>query len=227
MRFLLIFLTITSLSGAEDTDTAVWSQYARSGLSHDQGINGGHAYYRVNRKTLSTFQDLRLFGYSLGDDSYVYLRYKNSVKYNPSGRLYNFTTVSYQKNTRAELDLRYHFNQGFGYFINDYEEGLVHAEIGHAYDMSDYLNDTRKTSYLKGGIFWDHDMKKISSKVDAEWFKQISDAVDSDLSRFQFFAELTYQINKSWRLLLVLNRIIILETKQYPQSYYISLSWRK
>ncbi|MDP6230297.1 MAG: hypothetical protein QF765_06330, partial [Candidatus Marinimicrobia bacterium] len=167
MRFLLIFLTITSLSGAEDTDTAVWSQYARSGLSHDQGINGGHAYYRVNRKTLSTFQDLRLFGYSLGDDSYVYLRYKNSVKYNPSGRLYNFTTVSYQKNTRAELDLRYHFNQGFGYFINDYKEGLVHAEIGHAYDMSDYLNDTRKTSYLKGGIFWDHDMKKISSKVDA------------------------------------------------------------
>ena len=227
MRFLLLFLTITLLSGTEDTDTAVWSQYARSGLSHDQGINGSHAYYRVNRKTLSTFQDLRLFGYSLGDDSYVYLRYKNSVKYNPSGRLYNFTTVSYQKNTRAELDLRYHFNQGFGYFINDYEEGLVHAEIGHAYDMSDYLNDTRKTSYLKGGIFWDHDMKKISSKVDAEWFKQISDVVDSDLSRFQFFAELIYQINKSLALIAGVEQDYYTETKQHPQSYYISLSWRK
>ena len=230
MKFALILIGLgfAVLAAEEQTlEDVHWTQYARGGLSHDLGINGGHAYYRINRKTLSTFQDLRLFGYSLSNDSYIYLRYKSSIKYNPSGRLYNFTTIAYQKNTRADLDLRYHFNQGFGYFINDYEQGLVHAEIGHAYDMSNYLNDTHKTSYLKSGLFWDHDMNKISLKVDAEWFKQISDVVDSDLSRFQFFAELTYRINKSLALIAGVEQDYYTETKQHPQSYYISLGWRK
>lgn len=227
MRFILAVLTVSLAFGSEGADSTLWSQYARGGLSHDQGKNGGHGYYRINRKTITSFRDLRFFGYGLGDDSYIYLRYKSSVKYSKNGKLYNFTTASYQKNTRADLYLRYHFNQGFGYFINDYEQGHVHAELGHAYDMSNYLNDTRKTSYLKGGLFWDHDMKKISSKVDAEWFKQISDVVDSDLSRFQFFAELSYKINKSLALIAGVEQDYYTETKQHPQSYYISLGWRR
>ncbi|HIC39046.1 MAG TPA: hypothetical protein EYO79_06210 [Candidatus Marinimicrobia bacterium] len=227
MRFLLLVLAVALLSGEEGTDSTVWSQYARGGLSHDQGKSGGHGYYRINRKTVTSFRDLRLFGYGLGDDSYIYLRYKSSTKYSENVKLYNFTTVSYQKNTRADLAMRYHFNQGFGYFINEYNNGHVTGELGHAYDMSDFLNDTRKTSYLKGGIFWDHELGKISTKLETEWFKQISDVVTTDLSRVQFFAEISYQLNNLLSLIMGFEQDYYTANKQSPQSYYFSLGWQK
>ncbi len=142
-------------------------------------------------------------------------------------KLYNFTTVSYQKNTRADLAMRYHFNQGFGYFINEYKNGHVTGELGHAYDMSDFLNDTRKTSYLKGGIFWDHELGKISTKLETEWFKQISDVVTTDLSRVQFFAEISYQLNNLLSLIMGFEQDYYTASKQSPQSYYLSLGWQK
>lgn len=227
MRILFIFLLVALVSGTEDTNSAVWSQYARGGLSHDRGINGGHGYYRINRKTTTSFRDLRFFGYELGKDSYIYLRYKSSVKYSPNGKLYNFTTASYQKNTRADLNLRYHFNQGFGYFISDYQNGHITGEIGHAYDMSDFLNDTRKTSYLKSGLFWDHDLWEIKTKLEIEWFKQISDVVISDLSRIQIFAEISYQLTNSLSFIMGFEQDYYTSNNQIPLSYYFSLGWQK
>lgn len=206
-------------------ELAVWDQFARTGLSNDNEQNGGHAFYRVKRTTDNTFHDLRIFGYGLEKDSYAYMRYKSSVKYTPQGKLYHFTTVSYQKNTRAELDLRYHFNQGFGYFINQYKMGHIHTELGHAYDMSDYLNDTRKTSYIKSGIFWDHDHNRFSIKLDTELFKQISDIVSTDQSRVQLFTELAYHFNKTWSIIVGYEQDQYLEQGEDPRSYFISLGW--
>ncbi len=227
MKFLLIFFIITLLSGAENADTAIWAQYARVGLSHDQDVNGIHGYYRINRKTTNTFRDLRLFGYELGDDSYIYLRYKSSMKYSHHGKLYNFTTASYQKNTRVELAMRYHFNQGFGYFIKEYKFGHVNGELGHAYDMSDYLNDTRKTSYLKSGVFWDHNLWIIKTKLEIEWFKQISEAVTTDLSRIQIFAEISHQLTNSLSFIMGFEQDYYTSNNQLPLSYYFSLNWEK
>ena len=56
--------------------------------------------------------------------------------------------------------------------------------------MSDYLNATRKTSYFKSGFFWDHDIKWFSTKFEAEYFQQISEVVENNLSRTQFLFEM-------------------------------------
>ena len=68
--------------------------------------------------------------------------------------------------------------------------GLINIEIGHGFDMSDYLNATCKTSYIKGGAFWDHDAKWFSSKLEFEHFQQISEVVESNLSRNQYIFEI-------------------------------------
>ena len=219
-------MVISLYSQEQSNAYSEWKQFARAGVTNDLNTNGGHGFYRVKRTTVNTFHDLRIFGYGLEKDSYVYLRYKSSIKYTPEGRLYNFTTVSYQKNTRADLDLRYHFNQGFGYFFNQYKLGHVHSELGHAYDMSDYLNDTRKTSYIKSGLFWDHNHNKFSIKLDAEYFKQISDIISTDQSRVQLFTELSYHVNKTWSIIIGFERDQYLEEKENPQSYFISVGWR-
>jgi len=228
MRFSALIILFTILAAEENIENnAKWSQYARGGLTRDQKVDGGHIYCRVKRETSNTFRDLRMFSYNLGGDSYIYLRYKSSLKYSQLGRLYNFTTVSYQKNTRADLDLRYHFNQGLGYFLSDYKDGHINTELGHAYDMSDYLNDTRKTSYVKSGIFWDHSRQNTSLKLEAEWFVQISEIVEADLSRFQFFSEVSYNINNHFAFIIGFEQDYYTENNNHPQSYYISLGWKR
>jgi hypothetical protein len=56
--------------------------------------------------------------------------------------------------------------------------------------MSDYLNEERKTSYIKTGFFWDHDASRFSTKLDVEYFQQISEINVSNLSRNQYMVEL-------------------------------------
>ena len=189
MRLGLIFLLfgIAILSG--QADSVVWKHYARGGLARADSSSGGFGYYRLNRQSLNTFNDLRLFGYNLENDSFIYIRYKSSNKYTARPHFYRYTTTSYRKNTRAKVALQYHFNQGLGYFIKDYKSGLINLEIGHAFDMSDYLNETRKTSYLKTGFFWDHDSRGFSTKIEIEHFQQISEIIESNLTRNQYLFE--------------------------------------
>ena len=64
----------------------------------------------------------------------------------------------------------------------------------------DNLNDTKKTSYIKIGSFWDNNLLKFETKLEFEAIYQISDIVDNnDLSRieilFEFFLPLTNHIN--------------------------------
>ena len=189
--FLTLFI-ISPISG--QADTTAWEQYLRLGIVNVDSTNGGFGYFRLNRTTANTFRDLRFFAYGLENNSFIYLRYKSSDKYLSQPKFYRYTITSFRKNTRANVNLQYHFNQGFGYFIKDYNNGLINMELGHAFDTSDYLNATRKTSYLRTGFFWDHDTNYFSSKLEFEHFSQISEVIENRLSRSIYLLELIFPL---------------------------------
>jgi len=197
--FLFLILNIQNISAQKDS-TLIWKHYTRGGFAKTDSSIGGFGYYRINRQTNKTFRDLRVFSYNLKNDSFIYIRYKTSDKYSNRPKFYRYTTSSYRKNTRANVALQYHFNQGLGYFINNYQNGLINFELGHAFDISDYLNATRKTSYLKLGIFWDHDAKWFSTKLEAEYFEQISEFVENNLSRNQFLFEMIIPLKHNFSI---------------------------
>ena len=212
------------------SDPANWKHYVRGGgvqVPNDKGLSG---YYRINRSSKYSFGDLRLYVYGLQDDSYVFIRYKSSSKYRRWPRFYRFSTIAYQKNTQAGVALRYHFNQGLGLFVLPYSKGHIITEIAHAYDMSDYLNDNRRTSYARGGLYWDHDTKLVNTKLEVEYFHQISEVVEENLSRTQAMAEVIFPITKG------LSAIIIYEIESYRDldialainkgSLSFSLGWK-
>ncbi|MCS5614738.1 MAG: hypothetical protein NZ771_02920 [Candidatus Marinimicrobia bacterium] len=212
------------------TDSAKWKHYVRGGgvqVTNDNGLSG---YYRLNRSSNYSFGDLRLYLYGLRDNSYVFIRYKSSSKYRKWPRFYRFSTIAYQKNTKAGVALRYHFNQGLGLFVLPYSKGHIITEIAHAYDMSDYLNDNRRTSYARGGLYWDHDTKLFNTKLEVEYFYQISEEVEENLSRTQAMAEVIIPITKGF------SAIIIYEIESYRDldiavainkgSMSFSLGWK-
>ncbi len=191
-----IFLLVSCLIAEQDSlKTAVtWKHYARAGSAQVRKKTGGFGYYRINRQTKYYFHDIRIFAYGVQTDSFIYLRYKNSNKKRQFPNLYTFTTLSYRKNTQSEISVQYHYNQGAGYFIKNYNSGHLTIELGHAFDMSDYLNNNKKTSYLKSGVYWDHNTPMFSSKLEAEYFYQISDINVTNLTRTQVFLELIFPI---------------------------------
>ena len=192
---LIFFLLIIPISA--QSDSTKWRQFLRLGAAGVDSSNGAFGYYRLNMQTKTIFRDLRLFTYGLDNNSFVHLRYKSSDKYISRPNFYRYTITSFRKNTRVNLNLQYHFNQGFGYFIKDYDNGLINAELGHAFDTSDYLNDTRKTSYLRTGIFWDHNTNYFSSKLELEYFEQISEVIENKLSRGQYLIQLIFPMKKN------------------------------
>ena len=197
MRFLkFIVIVLVSILYAQ-TDSTKWKQYSRIGSVSVDSTSGVFGFFRLNRKTDVTYKDLRLFAYGIQNQSFLYLRYKSSNKYGIDSKFYRYTITSIRKNTRVDMNFQYHYNQGFGYFANQYKNGLINIEIGHGFDMSDYLNATRKTSYIKSGIFWDHNETWFSSKFEFEHFQQISEVVQSNLSRNQYIFEVILPINKS------------------------------
>ena len=111
--------------------------------------------------------------------------------------------------------------------MNQYDRGLVNIEIGHGFDMSDYLNATRKTSYLKGGIFWDHNSPWFSTKLEFEHFQQISEIVESNLSRNQYIFEviIPYKEKLYFNINLEVEDFII-PTQIDASSLTIALGWK-
>ena len=195
MKFLTCLIIILMVYVIAQPDSTKWKQYSRFGSVSVDSTSGVFGFFRLNRKTDVTYKDLRLFAYGIQNQSFVYLRYKSSNKYGVNSKFYRYTITSVRKNTRVDMDLQYHYNQGFGYFANQYKNGLINIEIGHGFDMSDYLNATRKTSYLKGGIFWDHNTPWFSSKLEYEHFQQISEIVESNLSRNQYIFEVIFPLS--------------------------------
>lgn len=210
----------------DSSEVPLWKQYARLGFVHDEGLQGVSGYYRLNRRTELTFRDLRLFTYALGKDSYVFLRYKSSNKYRRLSWLYNFTTLFYQRNTRANVSLRYHFNQGLGAFVHQSATGHITVELGQAYDMSNYLDSDRKTSYLKTGLYWDQDLSRLSTKWEAEYFYQISEVVEANLSRTQLQGELLYSLGRGFSV-IVGYELEYYSSRRRPESWYVELGWKQ
>ena len=226
MRFLkFIVIVLVSILYAQ-TDSTKWKQYSRIGSVSVDSTSGVFGFFRLNRKTDVTYKDLRLFAYGIQNQSFLYLRYKSSNKYGIVSKFYRYTITSIRKNTRVDMNFQYHYNQGFGYFANQYKNGLINIEIGHGFDMSDYLNATRKTSYIKSGIFWDHNETWFSSKFEFEHFQQISEVVQSNLSRNQYIFEVILPINKSTYVNLNIEVEDFLIKKQTDaSSLTLALGW--
>ncbi|MEE2876243.1 MAG: hypothetical protein VX822_00460 [Candidatus Neomarinimicrobiota bacterium] len=210
MRTLAAIFTLTVLLLPQDGSPPDWTQYGRAGTGQ---LNdwGGLGFYRLKRIKGNTYYDLRLLGLFIPDNTLATARYKSSNKYEAFPRLYRFTVTSLRKSSASALNIRYHYNQGFGAFLLDQPTTNLTSEIALSYDMSDYLNDTRKTSYLKGGLFWDFDIARASFALDFEYFHQISDILpdETSLSRTEISSEMNFWIREPWLL-----------TIGYEQEFY-------
>ena len=196
----ILYLVLISLLLSHDTDlTSSWRQYFRGSYIIDEsGGKGFGGYFRLNKKNNYTFRDLRAYLHFVDDYQYKKIRYKSSNKFLDFTNIYNFSTLSIDQNSKIGVDIRYHGNQGIGFFINETNNARLNAEIALSYDISDYLNDSRKTSYIKSGVFYDKIFKENEIKIEIEYFSQITDLIDEiDLSRFELLIESHFNINES------------------------------
>ena len=197
-----VFFTLSFLLAHNpERENIKWKDYARLGGVNNTTINqtGITTYYRIKRITDNTFRDIRFFGHFFNFSSDLRIRTKSSNKYDFNPKLYHFTTYVYHKSGE---NLRYHFNQGMGTIFNNASNGNKTFEIGWAYDKSDYLESDEKTTYIKGAGTLDKDWDKIQTKLEVEYFHQISEQLEFDLSRFQTILELQYHPNKKWGITL-------------------------
>ena len=196
------FLTLSFLLAHNpESENIKWKDYARLGGVYNGTISqtGIATYYRIKRVTDNTFRDIRFFGHFFNLSSDLRIRTKSSNKYDFNPNLYHFNTYVYHK---SGDNLRYHFNQGIGTIFNKASTGNNTFEIGWAYDKSDYLESDEKTTYIKGAGTLDKDWDKIQTKLEVEYFHQISEQLKFDLSRFQTILELQYHPNKKWGITL-------------------------
>ena len=103
-------------------------------------------------------------------------------------------------------------------------------ELALSYDMSDYLNDTRKTSYLKGGLFWDMDIGNSSLVLDFEYFHQISDIIpgENKLTRYELSTELNIPFFEICQLTIGYeDEFYLSHTIQSVRSFYIALGFKR
>ena len=205
LRFIFPISTLFCLIFSHQVDDPpLWKQYFRGSYiineKHDYGFGG---YFRVKRTTKYSFRDLRGYFHFIKDNSYKKIRYKSSNKFREFNRLYNFSTISIDQNSKVGVDIRYHGNQCVGFFVNDFNTGHINGELALAYDISDYLNDSRKTSYIKSGIYWDQDFQDYEIKLEMEYYYQITDLIDDmDLSRMEFLFELYFPIDNELQIIL-------------------------
>lgn len=227
---IVLFYTFAFAHDPNKDETPSWTYYSRFSFVQDvdQQVGGGF-YARLKRIKGNQFNDIRLFGNALANDQYVYLRHKSSQILTSYPNVYRFTTVSYEKNTLADVSLRYHYNNGLGYFLQKNNQGNMTAELGLAYDMSDYLNDTWKTSYIKSAFTWDTQLLNFETKLELEYFSQISDIADSDLTRFQALGEIQYPLTKSIYLFVSFIQELSKDASFNPKATTISYSigWEK
>ena len=204
MRCLTSILCFTILF-AHDPEAKLpdWKQYYRLGaVNVGTEYLGLASYGRLKRTTESTFRDLRFFGHFFKEDQEIRVRQKTSRRFLSFNRYYTYNTLVYEKNTFINVDLRYHYNQGLGWFIRRSEVGNMTGEFGIAFDNSDYLNTTQKTNYVRTGFTADQTMGKLETKLELDYFYQLSERVaGTDLSRFQLVGEIQYSIKKGLSIL--------------------------
>ena len=83
-----------------------------------------------------------------------------------------------------------------GYFLRKNDFGNMTLELGVAFDKSDYLNAEQKTTYIRGACSIDQKLKSFSSKLEVDYFYQISEVeLHSSLFRFQIVVEFEWLIS--------------------------------
>jgi len=198
MKFLNLFFFLFGLLYAHNpkNDTLNWAFYTRAGAVNTKSNYGLASYLRLKRTTNYNFRDVRFYTNIFGSNQDIRLRHKSSkISFNLPW-FYHFNTVAYQKNSLIDINLRYHYNQGFGYLLKRNNKNIT-IELGIAYDVSDYLENTLKTSYAKSALTYDQNFKKLKTKLEIEKFFQISDEIDStNLSRYQLMFELNWNFYK-------------------------------
>ena len=229
MKIITLLLFCASLYGHDVEDDFIkWKRYSRIGAITENNEFGVGTYFRINRRTKYTFKDLRLFVHQISTgDTYFKLRYKDSNKFIKLNKLYHFTVLSFGRNEKVGLNIRSHGSQGVGLFLFNYTYGHINTELSFSYDMMDHLNDTRKTSYVKIGTFWDNNLPIFETKLEFETIYQISDIiVGDDLSRIEILFEFYYPIMKN------INIIAGYEREEYFKqasgySYFFSIGYEK
>ena len=226
---IITLLFCASLYGHDIEDDFIkWKRYFRLGVILENKEYGGGTYFRIKRSTKNTSKDLRLFAHHTSTgDSYFKLRYKNSNKFIKFNKLYNFTIVSFDRNEKVGLNIRSHGSQGVGYFLLNYFYGHINMELSFSYDMMDHLNDTKKTSYVKMGAFWDNDLPIFETKLEFETIYQISDIVDDDLSRIEILFEFYYPIMKNINIIAGYEREDFFNQSKSGYSYFFSIGFIK
>ena len=200
MKIVILLLLCANLYGHDEKDDFInWKRYFRlSAIQSENNNYGAGTYFRIKRSTKYTFRDLRLFAHQISEgNSYFKLRYKDSNKFIKLNKFYKFTVISFDRNEKIGLHIRSHGSQGVGFFLLNYKYGHINTELSFSYDMMDHLNDTKKTSYLKIGAFWDNDLPLFETKLEIESIFQISDIVDDDLSRIELLFEFYYLLMKN------------------------------
>ena len=228
MKQIALLLATMSILYSHQDSTIAWKQYIRGGGVRSESNSGITLYYRLKRTSEFTYRDLRLWGMDLsGGESFMYIRYKTSQKYHSFSKMYSFSTVSYRQNTRTGLNLQYHVNQGLGFFVTSYGNGHINSELGYAADVSDYLNNSEKTSYGKGGIFWDHEFAFASASLEIETFYQIGDRETSDHSRTLIEFEMLKSFKNGLRLIAGAEKEWYHSSDQLQAlSFSISIGWK-
>jgi hypothetical protein len=153
-------------------------------------------YSRLERTTLKTFKDFRLYNHNYSEDTEIRTRSKSSRRFIKYNDIYFFTTKVCEKNTVNDNKLRYHYNQGFGYFLQNKNNYNLTLELGSEFDSSDYLNSQIRTSFLKNSLSCDLFIKNIKSKFKVDHFYRMSKMRNhKSLSRLQILGEIQLSIN--------------------------------
>ena len=201
-KLVAVFIIFTILLAHDpDKENIQWKDYTRFGVVNNGTINetGLATYYRIKRVTQNTFRDLRFFGHFFSPYSDFRIRAKSSNKYDFNKKYYHFRTYVYHKSNK---NLRYHYNQGLGVLLQQINNGNMTLEIGWAYDISDYIESNEKTSYIKSAGSIDKGWGKTKTKLEIEYFHQISGLIESNISRFQTIFEIEYRQNTNWGITL-------------------------
>ena len=187
-----------------ELESVEWRQYYRIGLVQSNLFNSGlKGFSRLKRTTLKTFKDLRFYIHNYDKETEIRTRYKSSRRFMKYDDIYFFSTIVYEKNTVANGNLRYLYNQGVGHFIADKNNYNLTYELGLAYDNSDYLNSQIRTSFLKNSISLDVFSRNIKGKLEVDHFNQISDKIhNKSLSRLQILGEFQLSINNLFDIVI-------------------------
>ncbi len=187
-----------------ELESVEWRQYYRIGLVQSNLFNSGlKGFSRLKRTTLKTFKDLRFYIHNYDKETEIRTRYKSSRRFMKYDDIYFFSTIVYEKNTVANGNLRYLYNQGVGHFIADKNNYNLTYELGLAYDNSDYLNSQIRTSFLKNSISLDVFSRNIKGKLEVDHFNQISEKIhNKSLSRLQILGEFQLSINNLFDIVI-------------------------